>query len=76
MGAGWATFQYFRFAAGEAVGVPLAALCSGAHLSGEAAAQDVLAVLDAGCSSCDARADGKARLREALENASSMTHAT
>jgi monoamine oxidase len=46
------------FFAGEAVGVPLAALCSGAHLSGEAAAKAVLIALNAqgaGCSSCDAR---------------------
>ncbi|MEM1149826.1 MAG: hypothetical protein AAGI03_04615, partial [Pseudomonadota bacterium] len=51
------------FFAGEAVGVPYAALCSGAHLSGEAAAASALAALGAGpsCRSCDAR--GQARQR-------------
>ncbi|MEL6264335.1 MAG: FAD-dependent oxidoreductase, partial [Pseudomonadota bacterium] len=52
------------FFAGEAVGVPLAALCSGAHLSGEAAADAVIAAL-AGCASCDARGRQKQRLRRA-----------
>lgn len=57
------------FFAGEAVGVPLAALCSGAHISGETAADAVVASLDAGasCSSCDARGRQKRRLLEASE---------
>ena len=57
------------FFAGEAVGVPLAALCSGAHLSGDAAGALAAAVLDAGegCASCDARGADKGSLQEALE---------
>ncbi|MGF1444825.1 MAG: flavin monoamine oxidase family protein [Pikeienuella sp.] len=57
------------FFAGEAVGVPLAALCSGAHLSGESAARAALAALDGrqGCSSCDARGRQKQRLRSGAE---------
>lgn len=45
------------FFAGEAVSEGYFALCSGAHLSGEAAAHEVAAVLEArgGCGSCDAR---------------------
>lgn len=57
------------FFAGEAVAVPLAALCSGAHLSGEAAAEAVHAVLsvDGSCGSCDARGSAKQLLQEASE---------
>ena len=57
------------FFAGEAVAVPLAALCSGAHLSGEAAADAVHAILsvDGTCSSCDARGSSKKLLQEASE---------
>ena len=57
------------FFAGEAVAVPLAALCSGAHLSGEAAAGGAIAYLGAGdaCSSCDARGEAKLLKREALQ---------
>ncbi len=55
------------FFAGEAVGVPLAALCSGAHLSGENAAQMALASMDSGaCSSCDARGAAKQKLQKAI----------
>ncbi|MEM7375934.1 MAG: FAD-dependent oxidoreductase, partial [Pseudomonadota bacterium] len=53
------------FFAGEAVGEPLAALCSGAHLSGEAVAGTVHAVLASragGCGACDAR--GKAKVAQ------------
>ncbi|MEM8728949.1 MAG: NAD(P)/FAD-dependent oxidoreductase [Pseudomonadota bacterium] len=53
------------FFAGEALGVPLAALCSGAHLSGEVTAARVLARLNGdSCGSCDARGATKGRLRE------------
>lgn len=57
------------FFAGEAVAVPLAALCSGAHLSGEATADAVHAMLsvDGGCTSCDARGQAKQRLQEVSE---------
>lgn len=57
------------FFAGEAVAVPLAALCSGAHLSGEAAAEVVHAVLsvDGGCGPCDARGRAKQKLQEVSE---------
>lgn len=43
------------FFAGEAVSPDHFALMSGAHMSGEAAADEVVAQLDAACSSCDAR---------------------
>ncbi|MEL6219869.1 MAG: NAD(P)/FAD-dependent oxidoreductase [Pseudomonadota bacterium] len=57
------------FFAGEAVAVPLAALCSGAHLSGEETADLVALVLDAGtaCGSCDARGQQKDRPRKVAE---------
>ena len=44
------------FFAGEAVSQGYAALCTGAHLSGEATAIDVITTLTgAACSACDAR---------------------
>lgn len=45
------------FFAGEAVAAPYIALMSGAHLSGEKAGRDVVAVLGGvdGCTSCDAK---------------------
>ncbi|MEO0328134.1 MAG: NAD(P)/FAD-dependent oxidoreductase [Pseudomonadota bacterium] len=57
------------FFAGEAVAVPLAALCSGAHLSGEATADVVHAVLsvEGTCTSCDARGAAKQKLQGASE---------
>ncbi|WP_333834613.1 flavin monoamine oxidase family protein [Rubrimonas sp.] len=57
------------FFAGEALAVPLAALCSGAHLSGEAAADAALAALAAreGCGGCDARGRQLRRLGGADE---------
>lgn len=57
------------FFAGEAVGVPFAALCSGAHLSGEAAADSSIRALNKaqGCSSCDARGQAKQKLKEAAQ---------
>lgn len=50
------------FFAGEAVAEGYFALCTGAHLSGEAAAEEVAAALSAGCGSCDARGRQKRRL--------------
>ena len=45
------------FFAGEAVAGPYIALMSGAHLSGDSVARDVVKILGGanGCSSCDAR---------------------
>ena len=57
------------FFAGEAVGVPLAALCSGAHLSGDSTAGLVHTLLKSsedGCSSCNARGADKGALQEAV----------
>jgi len=52
------------FFAGEAMATPYAALCSGAHLSGERAAAEVAARLVAtgACTACDARGRQRSRL--------------
>jgi monoamine oxidase len=56
------------FFAGEAVSDGYASLCSGAHLSGEAAAVDVVMALSgAACSSCDARGQQREPINEGGE---------
>ncbi|WP_240932648.1 flavin monoamine oxidase family protein [Pelagibius litoralis] len=57
------------FFAGEAVAGPYIALCSGAHLSGDAVAESVTAILDgpSGCGSCDARGRQRVRIKETPE---------